>query len=141
MRKVNLLSMLLALLLSLTFYSCDYNVDVVDPENIGKNFPVIVNTLNTYTFTVDADNFSITRNESLSFDSDSLTITLVLSSYSSGSGTIQVKNQLNEMIFSENLNSNKVVTLPSVIGNIPKSNSITISNLKGKISFVLTKKK
>jgi len=90
---------------------------------------------------VDADNFSITRNETLFFDSDSLTITLVVSSYSSGSGAIQIKNQLNEMIFSENLNSNKVVTLPSVIGNIPKSNSITISNLKGKISFVLTKKK
>ena len=141
MRKVNLLSMFLVLFLSLTFYSCDYNVDVADPESIGKNFPVIVNTVNTFTFTVDADNFSITRNETLFFDSDSLTITLVVSSYSSGSGAIQIKNQLNEMIFSENLNSNKVVTLPSVIGNIPKSNSITISNLKGKISFVLTKKK
>ncbi|MBM4177143.1 MAG: hypothetical protein FJ213_13375 [Ignavibacteria bacterium] len=141
MKNKILIASLIGFTLSLSFYSCVIEDGINNPENVGKNFPVIVNTLNTFTFTVDADDFSLTRNETLSFDTDSLTITLVVSSYSAGSGSIVVRNSVNEIFFSDNLNSNKVVTLPAATENTPKSVAITLSNFRGKISFVVTKKK
>ena len=103
------------------------------------NQPVAVNTLNAYVFTLNANGFSQTRVDSLFFDTDSLVYTLTLAHYSGGDGVLTISTKDSVAILSENLNQNKVVVQTDIIGKIPKTVSIQLSDYVGSISFVLSK--
>ncbi len=116
--------------------SVDFNSPIITAFD---NTPVVANTLNAYTFTVSANDFALTRVDSLSFDTDSLVVTLTLASHSSGGGDISVVTANSTTIFSESLNANKVLVKTDVIGNIPKAVSVQMSDFTGSVSFVLAK--
>lgn len=134
---------LLVLFLSLLLTSC-----MSDSENLSNlittpfdNIPVVVNTLNAYTFTLNANEFSETRSENLSFNTDSLVITLTLGNHSAGGGSLTVAGSDSSEIFSESLDRNKVVIRTDVNGHIPKTISVTLIDFTGSVSLVLAQKK
>jgi len=140
MRK-SILFILIIGISSLFIVGCsDDSKDITNPITTPyDNTPVVVNALNAYTFTLNANDFSITRVDSLSFDADSLVVTLTLANHSTGDGDISIVAANSAIIFAEPLNENKVVIQTDIIGNIPEAVSIQLSDFTGSISFVLGK--
>ena len=140
MRQLTL-SMVILGMVSLFVVGCED--DLTDPTDFittpYDNTPIVVNTLNAYTFTLSANDFSMDRVDSLSFNSDSLVVTLTLANHSTGSGDISIFTSDSSPLFSEALDANKVVIETGITGNIPEAVSIQLSDFTGSISFVLGK--
>ena len=102
MRK-SILFILIIGISSLFIVGCsDDSKDITNPITTPyDNTPVVVNALNAYTFTLNANDFSITRVDSLSFDADSLVVTLTLANHSTGDGDISIVAANSAIIFAE----------------------------------------
>ena len=140
MKKYLIILLIIGIIL-IFITNCDDNPNDITNTIITPydNTPVIVNTINAFTFTLNAFHFSIERIDSLSFDADSLVVTLNLANYSSGGGNVTIFNADTLEIFNESLDENKVVIITDIIGNIPKYISFQLSNFSGCISFVLAR--
>lgn len=83
MRVIFILTSLFVIL----FFGCR-EVELNSPFNAGEtqeNNPVIVSVSGTYTFNVNAKNFSLERNDPLILQNDSTVITLLIEKYQTGS--------------------------------------------------------
>ncbi|NOZ62828.1 MAG: hypothetical protein GXO74_14260 [Calditrichaeota bacterium] len=130
---------LIIVVVGLLLVSCNENPTSFSNDETITNVPVIANALDAFAFTLNADNFSINRMDSLTFDADSLVISLILTNYHGGNGKITIFTSDSVQIFSELLNSNKINAKTNIAGHIPKSIIIAASNLTGSISFALAK--
>lgn len=133
---------ILSIIIILFFSSCKNNDDFINspinlPSDSYINTPVIVNTENSYTFTVNANNFSYITDDILNFSTDSLVISLTLANVNSSNGFMKVFNNIQQEIFSELLNTNKVIVKTDLRGQIPGQIKIELVNFTGQLTAVI----
>lgn len=140
MAQFRLLILLFIAILFLT--NCKDNEDLINSpidllSDSYNNIPVIVNTQNSYTFTVNAKNFSYSTEDNLNFSTDSLVITLTIANVNSSNGTMKVFNNLDQEIFAESLNDNKVIVKTDLIGQNPKQIKLELIKFTGQLTAVI----
>jgi hypothetical protein len=101
------------------------------------NSPVTTNVTNSFTYSINANQYSDNSNNDLSFLSDSLVVTLSSSSYSSGQAIILVSDSSNATIFSDTVKSNKTIVIAHLKTVKPRYCSLNITNLTAKLAFVV----
>ena len=101
------------------------------------NSPVTANVTNSFTYTVNANQFSENSQNDLSFLSDSLVVTLSSINFLSGQAIISVKDSQSVSIFSDTVKSNKTIAIAHLKTTKPKRCIITSNNLTAKLVFVL----
>jgi hypothetical protein len=99
--------------------------------------PVTTNVTNSFTFSIDANQYSGNSNSDLSFLSDSLVITLSSTSYSSGQAIVFVSDASNAPIFSDTVRSNKTIAIAHLKTTKPRHCSLSITNLTAKLAFAV----
>ncbi len=128
------------------FSACDSdditNIDTVNNpfDNLSENIPVVVNNENSFTFALRANKIDFSYTDNLSFSSDSLVITITSLKTSSVNSSFFVYDNLNEVIFSETLNQNKVIVKSDIGGKIPKKANIRLINYSGELTIVVANK-
>ena len=103
----------------------------------NTNSPVTANVTNSFTYTVNGDQFSENSQNDLSFSSDSLVVTLSSINYLSGQAIISVKDSQNVSVFVDTVKSNKTIAITHLKTTRPKQCNVTSSNLTAKLVFVL----
>lgn len=99
--------------------------------------PVTTNVTNSFTFSIDANQYSDNSNNDLSFLSDSLVVTLTSTGYISGQAIIFVTDASNATIFTDTVRSNKTVAIAHLKTTKPRHCSLYIANLTAKLAFAL----
>ena len=99
--------------------------------------PVTTNVTNSFTFSIDANQYSDNSNNDLSFLSDSLVVTLSSTSYLSGQAIISVSDLSNATIFSDTVRSNKTIAIAHLKTTKPRHCTINITNLTAKLAFAV----
>ena len=127
-----------ALFLILLVSSCRDDESTLNPI-IGEfdDLPVVVNTENSFTFTVNASKLDYYIEDNLTFTKDSLVCAVTLTNASSNSSIVQLFDGSNTLIFSESLNQNKVVVDTELDGKIPKKIVVDLFNFSGQLTIVV----
>lgn len=118
--------------------SCRDDESINNPI-IGEfdDLPVIVNTENSFTFTVNASKLDYYIEDNLTFTTDSIVCAVTLTNASSNSSIIRLFDESNNLIFSESLNQNKVVVNTELEGKIPKKIVVDLFNFSGQLTIVV----
>ncbi len=103
----------------------------------NNNSPVTTNVTNSFTYTVNANQYSDSSQNILSFVSDSLVVTLTSSNYVSGQAIVSVRDSLNAPIFTDTVTSNTTTTIAHLKTTTPRYCNIVISSMTAKLVFVL----
>ena len=98
--------------------------------------PVIINTTNNYTYTVQAEEYSHTFTDYLNFNSDTLEVYIMLGNYVDGNGNISIASDSNT-IFVDTLNSNKTFIKTGINVNVPNSVRMEFDDFSGDFSLLL----
>jgi hypothetical protein len=101
----------------------------------GSNSPVVANVTNSFTYTVNANQYSCNSQNDLNFLSDSLVVTLSSSNYSSGQAIIVVNDSLNVTVFSDTVKSNKTIAIANLKTTKPKHCILALTNMTAKLTF------
>ena len=117
--------------------SCKEENSTPTTVNENLNSPVTTNLTNSFTYSINANQYSDNIQSDLNFLSDSLVVTLVVSNYSSGQAIILVSDSLHATIFSDTVTSNKTIALAHFKITRPRYCSLTITNLTAKLAFVI----
>jgi len=126
----------LIIIFVLGFVSCKNEITSLQP-NSAQNSPVVTNTTNCFTYSVNANQYSDETQSTLNFRSDSLIVTLTCSEYLSGQAIIAVRDSLSAVIFSDTVMSNKTITVVGMKTNRPKSSYVMLDKFTGKFVFTL----
>lgn len=118
------------------FTSCEDNSTSAG-LNDNTNSPVTTNVTNSFTYSVNAIQYSDSSYNDLVFSSDSLVVTLATSNYSSGQAVILVSDSLNATIFSDTVKSNKTIVIAHLYTTKPRHCILDITNLTAKFAFVV----
>lgn len=136
------------LFISLLFFticipSCK-NDDISSPINLVDdrydNIPVVVNTENSFTFTIVADNITYSKVSNLNFTKGSLVTTITLTDVTSRGSSIEIFDISEKSIFLESLNENKVSVNTEVNGSIPEKLMIDLNDFSGILTIVVAPK-
>lgn len=134
--------LLLLIILSLVLGCREANFsNPLDANNVLENHPAIVSVDGSYTYTINARNYSAERNDSLLVHIDTLVITLTVDQYQSGTCDVFIKDNSGNTLFSEYSTGSKSVVLIKKFNSIPSSILISQNNLTAKVSIVLAEKK
>jgi len=134
---------LFAFLVLVSSFGCR-EADLNSPFNAGdmpENSPVIVSASGSYTFNVNANNFSLERNDPLVFQNDSTVITLAIEKHQTGSFNLLIKNSNGDSLFTENSTGNRTLVLLKKFDSFPANANISIKSMTAKVSLVLAVKK
>ena len=137
------LSIILLLILPYLFFSCedDDSNNLTNPIDLivddYDNIPVKVNTQDSFTFTLNAKNFSYTTEDNLQFSDDSIVVTITLTNASSNNSSFVLIDTEGNVMYSESLNENKVSVDTDLIGNIPSLSRIELNNFTGQLTIVV----
>ena len=125
-------------LVSLALWSCN---DAVDSGADGQtNTPVIVKTLDAFTFTVDASNLDFNLADSLSFSGTPVVRSLVVSEYTAGAGFIIVEGSASTVLLSDTLNGNRIIASTEYSASAPTHIAVALTDYSGKVTFSLARK-
>ena len=118
--------------------SCRDDDSIINPV-IGEfdDLPVIVNTENSFTFTVNANKLEYYLEDNLTFTNDSIVCAVTLTNASSNSSIVRLFDESNSIIFAESLNQNKVVVNTELNGKIPKKIIVDLFNFTGQLTIVV----
>ena len=123
---------------ALFLWSCNESVN--SDADAQKNHPVLVNTADAVTFTVDASNINFNIADSLSFSGTPVVRTLVVSGYSSGTGYIIVEGSASTILLSDTLNGNRILAGTEFTASAPSRIAIALTNYSGQVTFALARK-
>ena len=118
------------------FFSCTEET-VLEPPY--ANTPVIKSTTNAFSYVLAGNSFSGNMEYELAFTSDSLAYSIVVSSYKSGSGSLTILNGNNTIVYSEPLQSNKVLAFTQMNKGIPNRIKFLFNGFSGTLTFGLAK--
>ena len=120
----------------LCFTSCkDNSTSTTDQSNL--NSPVTVNVTNSFTFSINANQYSAITQNDLSYISDTVVVTLSSSGYSAGQAIILVTDSSKTALFCDTVKSNKTIVIVPALTAKPRYCSINIANLTAKLAFVV----
>ena len=133
---------ILLLLSHFIFQSCDDDENkLTDPIDLivddYDNIPVKVNTQDSYTFTINAKNFSYSTEDNLIFSDDSIVVTISLTNASSTNSSFVMYDTEGGVMFSESLNENKVSVDTDLNGKIPSLCRVELNNFTGQLTIVV----
>ena len=131
-KKILIIATILSIFL-LILFSC-----IEEPTD--PNHPPLKNSENLYIYTLNAEEASMNRTESIDFDCDLFDILLQIDDYSDGSGVIELYSG-DTLLFSQSLDTNQVLEVSNIIGYIPTSISINLYKYTGNISLVISGQK
>ena len=142
---INFRLLILFFAIILLLLSCQNKDDIINSPidfltNNYDNTPVIVNTENSYTFTLKANKFSYSSDDELNFSTDSLVITLSLTNVNESNGSMKVFNNIGQEIFSETLSENKVIVQTDFIGQTPTRIIFELADFTGQLAAVVATK-
>ncbi len=120
-------------------FSCNKSTNPGD-LNSTVNMPVMTSVPNSYTYSVNANNFSNESRNNLSFSSDSLVVTLTTVSFVSGTAIIAVKDSLGSSVFVDTVRSNTTLAYAPTKLSIPKTCNIVLTNFSANLVFTLVGK-
>lgn len=126
----------LTVVIAVCCFSCE-TTTTEPPPGPDVNAPVTANVTNTFTYSVNANQFSDNSQNTLNFLSDSLVVTLSSSEYLSGQAIVSLRDSVNASVFSDTVRSNKTIAIVNLKTTRPKSCSIVVTNLTGKLVFVV----
>ena len=133
MKKILFLSLLAQ---AANFLSCTEET-VLEP--LYTNTPVIKSTTNAFSYVLAAHSFSGNMEYELAFTSDSLAYSVVVSNYKTGSGSLRVIDGNNITVYSEPLQSNKVLAFTQTNKGIPKKIKFLFNEFSGTFNLGLAK--
>jgi hypothetical protein len=102
-----------------------------------SNSPVVANVMDSFAYTVNANQYSCNSQNDLNFLSDSLIVTLSSINYSSGQAIIVVNDSSNATIFSDTVKSNKTIAITNLKSTKPRHCILALTNLTAKLTFVV----
>ncbi len=115
--------------------------EIISPDNIAGNVnePVKMNTYNSYSFLINAENISSTVTDSSPFTGLKMSCYVTIVDYNSGSVQITVSGKFNYLLFQETFASN-ISSFANVLeGNSPEYIQLKFRNFSGKLRFELNK--
>ncbi len=129
--------------MAVLFISSCRDDDNINNPPIGEfdDLPVIVNTENSFTFTVNASKLDYYIEDNLTFTTDSLVCAVTLTNASSNSSIVRLFDESDNIIFSETLNQSKVVVNTELNGKIPKIIIVDLFNFTGQLTIVVAPEK
>ena len=125
------------LLAALVFWTCNETVNT--GNDAQTNTPVVVNTADAFTFTVDASGLNFNIADSLSFSGTPVVRSLVVSEYLSGRGYIIVEGAATSILLSDTLNTNRIVVGTEITASAPTRIAIALTDYTGKVTFSLAR--
>ena len=142
-RYTVVLLLIAAWLIVLACPACTTEEHVILPAatTTPKNQPVIVNVVDTLTYSLDALGFSIDQNMGVSFSTDTLLATLVVTSYQGGGGQLTVSATDGSVFYASELNGNRTVVTTTFPRVRPEYFSMSLIGYTGQVTFVLTRKR
>lgn len=114
-----------------------------DVTNSGSgnqsNVPVVVNTMDAFTFTVDASALDFNLADSLSFSGTPVVRSLVVSGYGSGRGFIIVEGAGSSILLSDTLDTDRIIAGTQISASAPARIAIALTGYTGKVTFSLAR--
>ena len=142
MKKTLLLGTLI--IISTIFIGCKNDPEINSPidliDDMYDNIPVTVNTENSFTFTIVANDITYSKENFLNFTKDSLVTTVTLTNVVSRGSNLEILDVTNKIIFRESLNENKVSVNTAVNGSVQKKLMIDLNDFSGKLTIVVAPK-
>ena len=89
--------------------SCKETTTNTTDVHDNLNAPVTANVTNSFTYTINAKQFSINSTNELNFISDSLVIALSATLFSAGQAIVVVSDSANKIVFSDTVKSDKLI--------------------------------
>ncbi len=129
---------LIVVLATVLGLSCDDSVNVESDRQ--RNTPVVVNTTDAFTFTVDASNLDFNLADSLSFSGTPVVRSLIVSEYGGGRGFIIVEGAATTVVLADTLTSNRIIAGTDVTASAPTHIAIALTGYTGKVTFALALK-
>ncbi len=120
--------------------SCSDNNSPVAPPANQTNNPTLVNTANTFSFTVDAQSFDYIKTENINFSLDSLVYALTVSNYSGGYAVFKILDSVKNVLRVDSVTSNTVLTNVNLNINHPSQVSISLNRFSGSLTVVFVAK-
>lgn len=117
--------------------SCKETTTNTTEVHDNLNAPVTANVTNSFTYTINAKQFSINSTNELNFISDSLVIALSATLFSAGQAIVVVSDSANKIVFSDTVKSDKTIAIAHLKSTTPKHCSIEITNLTAQFTFAL----
>jgi hypothetical protein len=143
MKKLSLVFLSLVNILPLNSCGNDRK-EITSPINLFDdmydNIPVIVNTENSFTFTVVANNLNYFYENDLYFSEDSLVYTITLNNASSNNSYLNLLDSDGHIIISESLNSSSVIVNTELDGDHLNSINIELNGFSGLLTIVVALK-
>jgi len=133
MKKILFLSLLA---LAANFLSCTEETVLEPPYT---NTPVIKSTTNAFSYVLAANSFSGNMEYELAFTSDSLAYSIVVSNYQSGSGSLTILDGKDTTVYTEPLQSNKVLAFTQANKGIPMRIKFLFNGFSGTLTLGLAK--
>ena len=127
------------IIISLFFFGCQKDSLLVQ-ANGTYNSNVITNVPNAFSFVVTASIYNYSETHQLQINADTLAVAITITQYSTGSGSIAIKDSSNSVIYQKNLGSNMVVGDVIKITEIPKTVDLALNNYSGKITIAIAGK-
>ena len=120
------------------FWQCNQNTEPLNQNNTPNGI-IVVNTTNSFTATLNARQFSDSREEELNFQADSAVVSLTIIEFQDGNGKITLFNSAGDTLFTEDLNQNKVIVHMLSREN-PVKVKMNFTRFSGKLSFTVAGK-
>lgn len=138
--------LLISFALLFIFISCDDDpiIEITAPidllDDVYNNIPVVVNTENSFTFTVAANELYYSYDNNINFNRDTLVVTITLTNASSNNSSVQIRDSGNNIVFNESLNESKVLVNTELINLDPKQVNLELQEFSGQLTFVIAPK-
>jgi len=139
MKNLLLVLFTVVILFFLSFSGCKKEDSVTSNQSTMNNL-VVTSVPNAFTFVVDAAEYNYSETNQLQINADTLSIAITVSSHSSGSGSITIKDDNNTFSYTKDLSNAMVSADVMKLSTVPKTVDIILSNYTGKITIAVAGK-
>jgi hypothetical protein len=136
MKKLKLISLIF---ITLVLSSC--REEIIPPGNKSGNInqPVVEKYLNSFSFTINADNITYNLNEYMNFNERNAQIFISVFDHSSGSVELSLFGKTRQLIFSKKAENDITGESVKTNSDIPESLRIDFENFTGKLKLTVNR--
>jgi hypothetical protein len=109
------------------------------PTEIGifSNEPSVANEVDEFSFEIGAEAFFYSASYPLEFNSEVVILFVEVSNYSSGTGTLVLNGEGNNLIFTHSLSNNQNQQFRLSGSNVPSQIQLKFNNYQGQVNIRL----